>query len=345
MKPKTDTPRAERIADILLFLIRNRNRKFAVSDVLSHLNQSEPVIVRNVQRDLKMLSERHGEIVGAERKQGKLYYFIQPDMRDKLSLPIERNGLLALFLLKRLQSFFTSESDSLKALSDAAAEFSSQNDYDLFEDLDQRLEQSSFLMGERSVPGMDSQLFSDLITSLVERRRLEIIYRRPEGEESVKRTICPVKLVLYKSDLYFVCISEKHDDRNYYIKLCRIISAELLDSRFEVSDKRMQKIEKRLSGSFGILDADEPKLEQVEIEFPSSFDLILNERRFHPSQKISRRQNGNLVLRMKVPVDTELVQWVLGWGDKPKVVKPADLRRKLHEIGAFLVDAYGHRSN
>jgi proteasome accessory factor B len=341
MSSITETPRGERIAGIIMLLIRNRRRKYSVTDIYDYLNQSEPVILRNVQRDLKMLADRHEEVIGVERREGKLWYFIQPDMRDKLSLPIERNGLLALFLLKRLQSFFSPETKSLKQLSEVVAELSSHEDYDLFEDLDERLADSTYLFGEHSSLCLDGPLFNDLLTTLVQHRKLDITYRRPEGKDDVKRTICPVKLILFKGELFFICMSELHADRDYYIKLCRIVTAQITENLFTVPKDRLKRIEKRLSTSFGILDADVPEPEEVSIRFPSYFDLILSERRFHSSQKLSSDKKGNVILRMTVPVDTELIQWVLGWSDKARVLKPKKLKDDLKAMGNYLIKAYG----
>jgi hypothetical protein len=37
---------------------------------------------------------------------------------------------------------------------------------------------------------------------------------------------------------------------------------------------------------------------------------------------LSSDKEGNVILSMIVPVDTDLIQWVLGWSDKARVLKP-----------------------
>jgi predicted DNA-binding transcriptional regulator YafY len=333
----TEMPRGERIATILLLLIRRRGKKFSIEEIMNYLNQQEPVILRNVQRDCKTLAEKNSDVIGVERRDGKLYYFVQPDMRDKLSLPIERNGLLAFFLLKRLQPFFTQEARSITQLSEAVAELGSSDDYELFEDLDERLSESTYLFGDQSAFSLDGSLFNNLLTALSRRRKLDITYRQSEGKDPVNRTICPAKLILFKGELYFICISELHDDRNYYIKLCRIITATLRPDQFTIPPKRMDRINKRLTTSFGILDADEPKPEEIILRFPGYFDLLLSERRFHNSQKLSTDKAGNVIVQLRAPVDRDLIQWVLGWSDRVEVVKPVSLKKRLYALGQMLV--------
>lgn len=339
----TETPRGERMAAILLHLVRNRHRKFSAGDIHAWLNMTEPVILRNVQRDLKVLAERHDDIIGVQRRTNRRYYFIKPDMRDKMSLPIEKNGLLALFLLKRLQSFFDLDTGNMQRLSEGIAELSARDDYDLFEDLDERLSETTFFMGERSLLNLRGSMLNDLLTGLVEGREVETTYRKSDTLQPVRRTIRPVKLILYKGELYFICISRRHADRDYYIKLSRIVTATLGEERFSLSAARRERIDKRLSESFGMLDADEPRPRSVTLQFPRYMKLLLSERRFHPSQTLREDTEGNVILTMKAPVDKDLVQWVLGWSDTVQVLKPRSLRRKLAAMGDFLRTTYAAR--
>ncbi|MBD3347273.1 MAG: WYL domain-containing protein, partial [Chitinivibrionales bacterium] len=179
-----------------------------------------------------------------------------------------------------------------------------------------------------------------LCTALAGRQKLRITYRTVDHDNPVERTICPVKLILFKQELYFICISERHENRDYYIKLCRIVSAELLDETFTVGEKRIRRIQNRLSKSFGILDEDVPKPQKIMIKFPYYFQLILNERRFHASQKTRVDKDGDVILTMDAPVDRELIQWVLGWSESATVIKPKALKDKLRALGRHMVSIY-----
>jgi predicted DNA-binding transcriptional regulator YafY len=335
----SEIPRGERMVKIYAYLIRNRTHKYTVNEIQAWLERqsNEEVILRNVQRDLKVLAETPDTCVTCSRIDGKLKYFIEPDMVGSISLPIERNGLLAMFLLKRLQPFFASTAKNVEQLGSVLKEIGLRSQDDLFDDLDQRLEQDAFRMGESSVLNLDNDTLNNMLTALAERRKLEISYRRSAEGNPESRTICPVKLILYKSELYFACISEKHD---YYIKLCRITSAALKEESFAVATDRLKRIESRLTRSFGILDDDESQLETVVLRFPAGWGLILSERRFHNSQKLSKDKKGNCILTMKAPVGKDLMQWVLGWSDSVVAVKPEKLRVMIRETAAGLVKEY-----
>jgi predicted DNA-binding transcriptional regulator YafY len=338
----SELPRGERMIRMYAYLIRNRTRQFTVSEIHAYLESlnDEGVTLRNVQRDLKRLAEMPGTCITSERIDNKLKYFLEPDMAGKLNLPIEKNGLLAMFLLKRLQPFFASQAKNLDQMGAALREISERACGDLFDDLDQRLEQDAYRLGESPVLNLDNQTLNNLMTALVDRKKVEILYRRNDIETPEKRIICPVKLLLYKNELYFVCISEKHENRNYYIKLCRIASAILRDETFIVTPERLKKIESRLTSSFGILDDDEPKPETVVLKFPAGWGLILSERRFHHSQKLARDKKGNCILTMQVPVGRDLMQWVLGWSESVVAVKPEKLRMMIKKAISSLSKEY-----
>ena len=336
----TETPRGERMAAILLYLIHRRNRKHSVDEILSYLNQSENVILRNVQRDCKRLAECHDDVIGIERRDGRLYYFVKPDIREKLSLPLSRNSLLALFLLKRLQPFFAPQSKNMAQMTEALAEIGSMKESELFEDLDARLADSTVSFGEKAAGSISDDLFESMLEALVNRKKLLITYRKSVDREPASATICPVRLVLYRGSLYFASVFNSTDDHFYYYKLCRIITATLTGEAFKVSKEQMARVNKRLTTSFGMFDGDDAELEDVVIKFPPWFDLLLQEHLFHHTQKAKRDKDKNMVLSMQVPVNADLVQWVLGWGEQAEVVKPQKLKTKLRKAGEYLVKAY-----
>lgn len=328
----TEKPKTERIVWILQHLIRNRTRRHTVFSVWEWLNQDEPVLLRNVQRDLKRLAETRGSCVQTEHIGGKQYYFIEPDMRDKLSLPIERNSLLALFLLKRLQPLFAAGAKTMQEITEALEELGSETGDELFDDLDEHLQQQTHVLGERSLLAMDNELLNTILSGLFKHRNLRLTYRRNLAGDTVQHTICPVKLMLANSDLYLVAVYGPGRKRNYYFKLCRVADAELLEEQFVLTEEQRRSVDKRLSTSFGIFDDIGAKAQKVVLLFPEWFGMTLNEKRFHNSQQVAVNRKGNAVCTMTVPVGDDLVKWVLGWGDLVTVQQPKRLRVMVREV-------------
>lgn len=337
----TDTPRGERLVKMLVYLMRNRARTHSVRDIHAKLNEDEPVSLRNVQRDLRDLAVMRGCPVATHTQNGVLHYTIEPDMRDAVQLPIENNALLAFFVLRRMQPFFAPGSAAGKGMRNLLEELSSRSDEDLFEDFDERLGEAMHIFDGHSQLSTRPELFNDVFTALAERRVLEIEYQSSLDTGPAPRAIRPVRLALARGELYLLCISPHDEKKNYWIKVARIAEAKLTDKPFTVSPARLQRIDKRLRDSFGILDDDTPRPRTVMLHFPKYFGLVLQEKRFHHTQEVTRAPSGAMVLRMRVPVDTELVQWVLGWGDRVTVVAPDELKREVLRVGREFVRRYG----
>ena len=338
----TEQPKYQRVVEIYAHLIRHRRNKFTVEDIRSYIEQSGPVSLRNVQRDLKDLSETVSSGITSEIINGKKHYFIQPDMRSKLTLPLQQNSMLAFFLLKRLQPFFARKARTIEDLSQAILDLTGDSDYDLFEDLDEKLEESTFLLGEQSPLVIDGNLFNDLLTSLVKHNKLKVLYYAAGNEKPTKKIICPAKLLLFKGELYFVCMSEYYPERDFYIKLCRIMGAELMRETFEPDPKRIMRIEDRLLKSFGMLDQNEPQTQKVVVRFPAGpyYKHIFTEKIFHNSQKVSFDKKGDIRVTMNVPVGLDLINWVLSWPDAV-VLEPQELKNEILSVANTLLKKYG----
>lgn len=188
---------------------------------------------------------------------------------------------------------------------------------------------------------LDGAIFNDLLTSLIKHRKLKIQYAGAAYEQPKEKTVCPVKLLLFKGELYFICMSESDSKWDFYVKLSRILKAELTDIVFVPDKKRIERIEKRLVESFGIYDGAEPAPKKIVIRFPSDkyYEQIFNEKKYHHSQKLSKDKAGNNILTMHAPVGLDLVSWVLGWPDAI-VIEPEELKEELRNVGKLLIKKY-----
>jgi predicted DNA-binding transcriptional regulator YafY len=342
MGKETETPRGERLVKIFCYLVRNKGREFTVQEIMEFLLKDENVTLRNVQRDLKALTEISGIPVRCNSDSGKKKYSLEPDMRPKLSLPIQKNGLLAFFLLKRLQTFFAPGAKTMDDITEALLDRATEKDYDeIFDDLDDRLGESTFLLGEKSTLTLDNEHFDNILTSLVKKKKLKILYHAGKCEKPYEKIICPAKLLLYCGELYFVCMSEYYD-ADFFIKISRIIKADLLNESFTPDPKRIKRIEDRLVKSFGIFDGVEQKACKVKVRFPSTpyYKLIFSEKKFHSSQQMTETKKDGILITLNVPVGMDLINWVLSWPEAV-VVEPKELIEEMKVVARTLTKKYG----
>jgi len=336
MKRITEKPSDERSIVILLHLLRNRNRKFKVSDIEQWLNQEEVVTKRSVQRSLQKLVNTTGSPVVEKWHGREKLYFIEPDFRWNIEIPIQKNSVLALFLLKRLQPFLANDKRLHDDLSDALKKIAGEIDDEIFDDLDQHLEENLLILGQQSLHKLKGDILDLLLHATIKKKRITIEYQGGYSDKKSTHDICPLQFFMANNELYLAGLYDEKHTTAYYFKICRILSVSLQDIVFSITSRQQKKIREHLKQSFGILDDPDDKIEEVELEFPPWFYRLLSEKQIHPTQKISVKKDKTTVIKMKSPVGTDLVHFVLGWADIVKIVKPKSLKDMVKEaIGKF----------
>ena len=89
------------------------------------------------------------------------------------------------------------------------------------------------------------------------------------------------------------------------------------------------------------MSGQEPKLEDIEIEFNASAKWYLEEKPFNRSLQIGKAKNGKISVKMKAENNQLLFNWIVSFGDVARVVKPAALRKKMSEFADYLKEVYG----
>lgn len=83
-----------------------------------------------------------------------------------------------------------------------------------------------------------------------------------------------------------------------------------------------------LKNHFGIW-REEPV--DILLRFDKIVATTIEERAWHPTQKIKHLKSGDVELSMKVGPSEELIAWILRWGHFCEVLKPHDLRETIRD--------------
>ena len=67
---------------------------------------------------------------------------------------------------------------------------------------------------------------------------------------------------------------------------------------------------------------------------------IMRETVWHPSQTFQKLSDGALIMILNVTDTHELVSWILGWGDKVKVLEPKKLRMEVIQTAKSIQSIY-----
>jgi predicted DNA-binding transcriptional regulator YafY len=86
---------------------------------------------------------------------------------------------------------------------------------------------------------------------------------------------------------------------------------------------------KPFDASMGMYAGGKPEF--VQIEFAPKLADYIAERIWHKSQEIKRSPDGSLILSMMLAIDVPLKTWILGFGHRARVLKPAALAEAIFE--------------
>lgn len=96
-----------------------------------------------------------------------------------------------------------------------------------------------------------------------------------------------------------------------------------------------------LAASWGIVAGGET--ETIKLKFAPDVATILEEVIWHPSQVTKRQPDGCVLMTLNVVDTVELRSWILGWGDKVKVLAPKKLSEGIIKSARGLLHNYGRR--
>jgi predicted DNA-binding transcriptional regulator YafY len=71
--------------------------------------------------------------------------------------------------------------------------------------------------------------------------------------------------------------------------------------------------------------------QRVKVRFLPGAAQIVRERIWHPTQELRELPDGSLEVSLKVPINYEIISWVLGFGSSAEVLQPLSLRKHLSE--------------
>jgi proteasome accessory factor B len=96
-----------------------------------------------------------------------------------------------------------------------------------------------------------------------------------------------------------------------------------------------------LEQSFGVFARPTKAKHTIRISFDAFAAPRIEERQWHPSQKIKHLRNGGIELSLTLGNLEEIERWILSWGSHAQVLAPAELKERIAKTAAQLADAYG----
>jgi predicted DNA-binding transcriptional regulator YafY len=167
-----------------------------------------------------------------------------------------------------------------------------------------------------------------LAAAAVEHHRIEMDYHSFHSRRVKKYIVEPHRLTFTNGGLYLYAFVPAYAQMRTFA-LQRVRKLKVLDERFTPGQVPEAPYENSLGPFSG------GRTEAVQVEFLPSIAPYIEERVWHPSQQVTRREDGSVVLHLQVAVDPALRCWVLGFGHHARVLTPsalaADILEELEE--------------
>jgi proteasome accessory factor B len=164
-----------------------------------------------------------------------------------------------------------------------------------------------------------NDLLRQLRTALLLQLTVELTYKKPDAEKASIYQVDPYALILYEHGLYVRGQSHRSGGERLFA-VDRIKQITLTDERFEIPGSYSST--SRFADQFGLI---EEVPQEVKIWFSQDVAHLIQERQWHPSQRIKKLKNGSAEVTLHVGGLDEISYWVLSWGKEAKVLSPPKL--------------------
>lgn len=159
--------------------------------------------------------------------------------------------------------------------------------------------------------------------AVLERETVRMRYRTGATGTSSTRELDPYRVWYRSGGLYVVGLDHRSGELRTFA-VDRIRALEATGKRF--TPRADFDFDRWNESAFGVVHEPATK---VRIRFERPWAQYVEERSWHPSQRLKRLPAGRLELEMEVGGVSELASWVLSFGNGAEVLEPEALRREV----------------
>ncbi len=154
------------------------------------------------------------------------------------------------------------------------------------------------------------------------------------NQNITERKVDPYSIIF--SDGFCLAIGYCHlrgDIRKFALDFIEEIR--LLDESFE--KPKDFDLKKYFKSSFKIFEGE---IEKIVLRFDKNVSSLVIRRKWHPSQKIRRKKDGDLIIEFELAGTEEIRSWIYTWIPYCEVIQPLSLRKQIKEELSFAQKLY-----
>ena len=297
-----------------------------------NLAQELEVSSKTIQRDLEFMRYRLGLPIEYDQLHFGFYY-TEP-VSSFPNVDISEGELIAFYVGKKAlaqykgTSFEAPLSTAFRKITDGLRDTISVT----WSDLDSAI---SFRSTGRAVA--DVHLFEQLSHAVFKQVEVRFDYKKPGTTRYEPRQVHPYHLGCVENLWYLFGFDlDRAELRTFALPRIRQLRVTKTKFRRPIDFS----IGRYLEQSFGVYARPTKTKHLVRITFDAFAAARVQERQWHPSQKIKELRNGGIELSLTLGNLEEIERWILSWGDHAQVIGPAELVRRISKTVAELQTLY-----
>lgn len=301
----------------IIRLIESRKRGMSGADLANELE----VPLRTVYRDLEAIQESGFPLYKEREGKNSLWKLLDTFKKD-FPVPLTATELMSLHMSRDLLRIFegTIFHESIESLFSKVKTALNPETLRFIENISGRLKIS--FGPTRNLLG-----FKDIIKSVSEatatRKRVEILYKAVSTGRQTRRKVDPYQVWAMNGGFYLIGLCHVRNAIRTFA-MDRIKSFTILDESFHLP--KDFNLEDYLQTAFQVMRGEPQK---IKVRISPGAAHVARERIWHPTQELRELPDGGIEISLEVPINYEIISWVLGFGSAAEVIEPLSLRKRI----------------
>ena len=305
---------------------RNTGRKYFWQDLLDEINKSlvefngpgSGIKRRQLFDDIRFMESEQGWSIPLDRKnEGRKVYYRYSTPEFSISN----------------QPLNESEISQIEAAISILSRFAGAPQFEVVQELVPVLKDRLGLDHQsKEVIGLESNIdlkgigyLSQLYDAIINDQVLEVVYQDFKSDEPFTLIFHPYYLKQYNNRWFVFGLNEEQDIPTWNLALDRIESIDIIRKEYRKTDIDWNDY---FYDIIGVTRYQDKEPETVVLEFSKDVAPYVQTKPLHPSQK-SKWVDAMLRVTFEVIPNYELESLILSFGEKVKVLEPANLKQKL----------------
>jgi proteasome accessory factor B len=183
----------------------------------------------------------------------------------------------------------------------------------------------------------DVHLFEQLSHAVFKQIEVRFDYKKPGAARYEQRYVQPYHLGCVENLWYLFAFDlDRGELRTFALPRIRNVRVSKTKFRRPIDFS----IGRYLEQSFGVFTKPTKTKHAIRVVFDAFAASRVQERQWHPSQKIKQLPNGGIELSLSLGNLEEIERWILSWGKHAQVVEPAELKERITKTVSTLAETY-----